>query len=443
MQMAFQKPKGTADLLPDYIVQWQYVEDIFRAVLADYQFEEIRTPIFESYDLFSRGVGETSDIVSKEMYTFEDKGGRQLALRPEGTAPIARAFVENKLYGPEFSKPYKVYYQGPMFRYERPQSGRMRQFHQFGVEVFGSENPATDVETIALAMDLFQELGLERITLVINSLGDLESRLAYREALIAYLEPHFEELSEDSKIRLHKNPLRVLDSKDKKDKEIVADAPSILDYLNEDSQRHFNEVRTMLDALDIAYVIDSNMVRGLDYYNHTIFEVMTDSQKFGALTTICAGGRYDGLVEEIGGPATPGFGFAIGMERLLMILEAEKVELPKEEPLDVYVIGIGETTNTETLKVVQAIRAAGLSADRDYMNRKLKAQFKAANKKKAQVVLTLGENEMEKGEINFKVMKTGEESPVSLEEIYDGDFEKIFNLKTADMSAFNEFFNKD
>lgn len=441
--MAIQKPKGTADLLPENTKQWQYVEDTFRAVFADYQFEEIRTPIFESKDLFSRGVGETSDIVSKEMYIFKDKGDRELALRPEGTASVARAFVENKLFGPEHTKPYKVYYQGPMFRYERPQSGRMRQFHQMGVEVFGSKNPATDVETIALAMDLFQELGLESLKLVINSLGDVESRLAYREALIAYLEPHFEELSEDSKTRLHKNPLRVLDSKDKKDKEIVANAPSILDYLNETSKKHFEVVKEMLDALEIPYVIDSNMVRGLDYYNDTIFEVMTESEAFGSLTTICAGGRYDGLVEEVGGPATPGFGFGIGMERLLMILEAENIELLEEEELDVYVIGIGEETNLETLKVVQAIRAAGMSADRDYLDRKLKAQFKAANKKNARVVLTLGQNELEQGVINFKVMKTGKESAVELEEIYDGDFEKIFNLKVADMTAFNEFFKKE
>ncbi|MBM6613881.1 histidine--tRNA ligase [Desemzia sp. RIT804] len=441
--MAFQKPKGTADLLPENTKQWQYVEDIFRAVLADYQFEEIRTPIFESYDLFSRGVGETSDIVSKEMYNFQDKGGRELALRPEGTAPIARAFVENKLFGPEHAKPYKVYYQGPMFRYERPQSGRMRQFHQFGVEAFGSDNPATDVETIALAMDLFQELGLESLKLVINSLGDLESRSAYREALIAYLEPHFEELSEDSKARLHKNPLRVLDSKDKKDKEIVANAPSILDYLNDTSKKHFEAVKEMLEALDIPYEIDSNMVRGLDYYNHTIFEVMTEAETFGSLTTICAGGRYDGLVEEVGGPATPGFGFAIGMERLLLILSAEDIELAEEDELDVFVIGIGESTNLETLKVVQAVRSAGLSADRDFMNRKLKNQFKTANKKKAKVVLTLGENELENRTINFKVMKTGKESVVELEDIYDGDFEKLFNLKVADMTAFNEFFQKE
>lgn len=438
--MAFQKPKGTADLLPENTKQWQAVEDIFRAVLADYQFEEIRTPIFESYDLFSRGVGETSDIVSKEMYNFQDKGGRELALRPEGTAPIARAFVENKLFGPEHTKPYKVYYQGPMFRYERPQSGRMRQFHQIGVEAFGSDNPATDVEIMALAMDLFDELGLKNLKLVINSLGDVESRLAYREALIAYLEPHFEELSEDSKTRLHKNPLRVLDSKDKKDKEIVANAPSILDYLNDASKKHFGDVKEMLEALEIPYVIDSNMVRGLDYYNHTIFEVMTENETFGS---ICAGGRYDGLVEEVGGPATPGFGFGIGMERLLLTLNAEDIELVEEEALDVFVIGLGESTNLETLKVVQAVRSAGLSADRDFLNRKIKNQFKTANKKNARVVMTLGENELENGTINFKVMKSGKESSIELEEIYEGDFEKLFNLKVSDMTAFNEFFKKE
>lgn len=438
--MAFQKPKGTADLLPENTKQWQAVEDIFRAVLADYQFEEIRTPIFESYDLFSRGVGETSDIVSKEMYNFQDKGGRELALRPEGTAPIARAFVENKLFGPEHTKPYKVYYQGPMFRYERPQSGRMRQFHQIGVEAFGSDNPATDVEIMALAMDLFDELGLKNLKLVINSLGDVESRLAYREALIAYLEPHFEELSEDSKTRLHKNPLRVLDSKDKKDKEIVANAPSILDYLNDASKNHFGDVKEMLEALEIPYVIDSNMVRGLDYYNHTIFEVMTENETFGS---ICAGGRYDGLVAEVGGPATPGFGFGIGMERLLLTLNAEDIELVEEEALDVFVIGLGESTNLETLKVVQAVRSAGLSADRDFLNRKIKNQFKTANKKNARVVMTLGENELENGTINFKVMKSGKESSVELEEIYEGDFEKLFNLKVSDMTAFNEFFKKE
>ncbi|MER2173776.1 MAG: histidine--tRNA ligase [Carnobacterium sp.] len=440
--MAIQKPKGTADLLPEDSRKWQYVEEILNMVLADYQFGEIRTPIFESYDLFSRGVGETSDIVSKEMYDFYDKGERHMSLRPEGTAPVVRAFVENKLFGPEHNKPYKVYYKGPMFRYERPQGGRMRQFHQLGVEVFGSTNPATDVESMALAMALFEELGLEKLTLVINSLGDSESRVAYREALIAYLEPHFEELSADSQTRLHKNPLRVLDSKDKKDKEIVKNAPSILDYLSEDSANHFEAVKEMLTALDIPFVIDSNMVRGLDYYTHTIFEVMSDAPGFGAITTICAGGRYDGLVEEVGGPATPGFGFALGLERLMMTLEAEEIEIPDTHEVDVYVIGLGEATNLESLKIVQAARGAGLSAERDYMNRKIKGQFKTASKLNAKVVITLGDAELEQKEVNFKVMKTGNESKVPLTEVYK-DFEKLFNLKVADMTAFNDFFNKE
>lgn len=440
--MAIQKPKGTADLLPEESRKWQYVEEILNMVLADYQFGEIRTPIFESYDLFSRGVGETSDIVSKEMYDFYDKGERHMSLRPEGTAPVVRAFVENKLFGPEHAKPYKVYYKGPMFRYERPQGGRMRQFHQLGVEVFGSTNPATDVETMALAMALFKELGLEKLTLVINSLGDAQSRIDYKEALVAYLEPHFEELSKDSQTRLHKNPLRVLDSKDKKDKEIVKNAPSILDYLSEDSKQHFEVVKEMLTALDIPFVVDSNMVRGLDYYTHTIFEVMSDAPGFGAITTICAGGRYDGLVEEVGGPATPGFGFALGLERLMMTLEAEEIEIPDLHEVDVYVVGLGDATNIETLKIVQAVREAGLSGERDYMYRKIKGQFKTASKMNAKVVITLGDAELENKEVNFKVMKTGKEFKVSLAEIYK-DFEKLFNLKLADMTAFNDFFNKE
>lgn len=441
--MAFQRPKGTADILPIDSAKWQYVEEIARVVFSDYQFKEIRTPIFENYDLFSRSVGETSDIVSKEMYDFYDKGDRHMALRPEGTAPIVRAYVENKLYGPEHTKPFKVFYAEPMFRYERPQGGRMREFHQIGVEVFGSSNPATDVETMALAMDFFNELGLSNLTLVINSLGDTQSRNAYREALISYLEPQVESLSEDSQIRLYKNPLRVLDSKDKKDQAIIKDAPSILDYLSESSRKHFETVKEMLDALHISYTIDSNMVRGLDYYNDTIFEIMTEEKAFGSITTICAGGRYNGLVEEVGGPETPAFGFGLGVERLLLTLEAQQIEFPEEDTLDVYVVGIGEETNLETLKIVQAIRSSGLSAERDYLNRKPKAQFKTAAKLKAKVVLTLGEEELKNKEINFKVMKTGKESKVSLQDLYEDDFERIFNLKISDMTAFNEFFKKD
>ncbi|GED48543.1 MAG: histidine--tRNA ligase [Carnobacterium sp.] len=440
--MAFQKPKGTVDILPGVSKKWQYVEEISRMVMGDYQFHEMRTPIFESYELFSRGVGETSDIVSKEMYDFMDKGDRRLALRPEGTAAIVRAYVENKLFGPEHSNPYKVYYMGPMFRYERPQGGRQRQFHQLGVEVFGSNNPATDVETMALAMDLFHQFGLKEFKLVINSLGDKTSRDAYRAALIAYLEPHFDELSHDSQVRLHKNPLRVLDSKDKKDNEIVKNAPSILDFLNEESSKHFETVKTMLEALEIPFEIDHKMVRGLDYYNHTIFEIMSDADGFGSLTTLCAGGRYNGLVEEIGGPETPGFGFGMGLERLMIALDSENVEIPELNELDVYVVGLGDETNIETLKLVQNIREFGFSAERDYLNRKAKAQFKTAAKLNAKVVLTVGESELENQVVNFKVMKTGKQETVSMKEIYQ-NFDKVFNLQTTDMTAFNDFFNKE
>lgn len=425
--MNYKKPKGTTDILPAETKKWQYVEETAKKILSKYQFNEIRTPMFESFDLFSRGVGETSDIVSKEMYDFYDKGNRHIALRPEGTASIARAYVENKLYGPEYGKPVKLYYTGPMFRYERPQSGRMRQFHQLGVEVFGSQNPETDVETMALAMDLFKEFGLNQLSLVINSLGDLETRKAYREALIHYLEPHFEELSKDSQERLHKNPLRVLDSKDKKDKEIVKNAPSILDYLTEESAKHFETVKSMMDILDIPYTVDSTMVRGLDYYTDTIFEIISDAPGFGALTTICAGGRYDGLVEEVGGPETPGFGFAFGLERLLMTLEAENITIPDKSKLDVYVVGIGEKTNVETLKVVQALRNHGISADKDFMKRKPKAQFKTANKLNARAVMTLGEEELEEGTISFKEMESGKQTKLQLEDIYKETFADQFH----------------
>lgn len=437
-----QKPKGTADIFLDEMKIWHYIEETARILMHDYQFSEIRTPMFESYDLFSRSVGDTSDIVSKEMYVFEDKGNRQLALKPEGTAPIVRAYVENKLYGPEFPKPFKVYYLSPMFRYERPQSGRSRQFHQLGVEVIGSTNPAVDVETMALAWDLLQEIGVMDIKLVINSLGKKEERRKFREALIAFLEPHFEELSEDSKTRLHQNPLRVLDSKNKRDKEIIVGAPNILEFLSEESKAHFEMVQEMLKALDIPFEIDSNMVRGLDYYQDTIFEIMTTSKVFGAETTICGGGRYDGLVEEIGGPSDPGFGFGLGLERLVLMIQKQEIEIPELSELDVYIVGLGANTNLETLKMAQAIRSAGFSCDRDYMDRKVKAQFRTASRSGAKVVITIGDDELTNKTAKLKVMETGKEATVSFSDIYD-DFETIFNSNTADMTAINEFFGKE
>ncbi|NME49576.1 histidine--tRNA ligase [Enterococcus cecorum] len=423
--MAYQRPKGTNDILPGESEKWQTIEQTARKLFNQYQFHEIRTPIFEHIEVISRSVGDTTDIVTKEMYDFHDKGDRHITLRPEGTAPIVRSFVENKLFGPEHQKPYKVYYMGPMFRYERPQKGRLRQFHQIGVEVFGSDNPATDVETMAMALQFFRELGIKDLRLVINSLGDQETRTSYRQALIDYLTPFKEQLSADSNRRLLENPLRVLDSKDEKDKAVVAGAPSILDYLSETAQKHFEAVTKMLDALNIAYEIDSNMVRGLDYYTHTIFEIMSDDPKMGAQSTICAGGRYNQLVAELGGPETAGFGFAMGFERLLMILEAQGITLAAQKPLNAYVVSLGETTNIEALQIVQSIRQAGFSAERDVMNRKAKAQFKTADKLNAQLVLTIGETELANGVVNVKNLATRVEKAYPLTQIQT-QFETVY-----------------
>ena len=413
--MKLQKPKGTQDILPADSAKWQYVENVARETFKKYNYGEIRTPMFEHYEVISRSVGDTTDIVTKEMYDFHDKGDRHITLRPEGTAPVVRSYVENKLFAPEVQKPVKVYYIGSMFRYERPQAGRLREFHQLGVECFGSKNPATDVETIAMAYQLFNTLGIKDVTLHLNSLGNTESRLAYRQALIDYLTPMRESLSKDSQRRLDENPLRVLDSKEKEDKVAVENAPSILDYLDEESQAHFDEVRTMLDSLNIPYVIDTNMVRGLDYYNHTIFEFITTIDK--SELTICAGGRYDSLVEYFGGPETAGFGFGLGLERLLLVLDKQGIELPVEENLDVYIAVLGSGANGKALELVQAIRYQGFKAERDYLGRKIKAQFKSADTFKAKTVITLGESEVESGQVNVKNNATREEITVSFEEL--------------------------
>lgn len=413
--MKLQKPKGTQDILPADSAKWQYVENVARETFKKYNYGEIRTPMFEHYEVISRSVGDTTDIVTKEMYDFHDKGDRHITLRPEGTAPVVRSYVENKLFAPEVQKPVKVYYIGSMFRYERPQAGRLREFHQLGVECFGSKNPATDVETIAMAYQLFNTLGIKDVTLHLNSLGNTESRLAYRQALIDYLTPMRESLSKDSQRRLDENPLRVLDSKEKEDKVAVKNAPSILDYLDEESQVHFDEVRTMLDSLNIPYVIDTNMVRGLDYYNHTIFEFITTIDK--SELTICAGGRYDSLVEYFGGPETAGFGFGLGLERLLLVLDKQGIELPVEESLDVYIAVLGSGANGKALELVQAIRYQGFKAERDYLGRKIKAQFKSADTFRAKTVITLGESEVESGQVNVKNNATREEVTVSFEEL--------------------------
>ena len=424
--MKLQKPKGTQDILPQESAKWQYVEDFARKTFRKYNYGEIRTPIFEHYEVISRSVGDTTDIVTKEMYDFYDKGDRHITLRPEGTAPVVRSYVENKLFAPEVQKPVKVYYMGSMFRYERPQAGRLREFHQIGAECFGSSNPATDVEMIAMAAQFFKDIGITNVSLELNSLGNPESRAAYRQALIDYLTPLKASLSADSQRRLEENPLRVLDSKEPEDKAAVEGAPSILDYLDEESSTYFAAVRSMLETLQIPYVINTNMVRGLDYYNHTIFEFTTEVA--GSQLTICAGGRYDGLVAYFGGPETPGVGFGMGLERLLLVLDKQGVELPIETALDVYVAVLGTGANGRALELVQALRAQGFAAERDYLDRKLKAQFKSADIFKAKTLITLGESEVESGQVTVKNNHNREEITVSLDQIqenYQLIFEKL------------------
>ena len=424
--MKLQKPKGTQDILPQESAKWQYVEDFARKTFRKYNYGEIRTPIFEHYEVISRSVGDTTDIVTKEMYDFYDKGDRHITLRPEGTAPVVRSYVENKLFAPEVQKPVKVYYMGSMFRYERPQAGRLREFHQIGAECFGSSNPATDVEMIAMAAQFFKDIGITNVSLELNSLGNPESRAAYRQALIDYLTPLKASLSADSQRRLEENPLRVLDSKEPEDKAAVEGAPSILDYLDEESSAYFAAVRSMLETLQIPYVINTNMVRGLDYYNHTIFEFTTEVAS--SQLTICAGGRYDGLVAYFGGPETPGVGFGMGLERLLLVLDKQGVELPIETALDVYVAVLGADANGRALELVQALRAQGFAAERDYLDRKLKAQFKSADNFKAKTLITLGESEVESGRVTVKNNHNREEITVSLDQIqenYQLIFEKL------------------
>lgn len=433
------KPKGTEDILPSEIGLWQYVEETASMVFESYNFKEIRTPLFEAFDLFSRSVGETSDIVSKEMYDFYDKGERHIALRPEGTAPIVRAYVEHKLFGPEYPQPYKVYYIAPMFRYERPQAGRQRQFHQIGLEVFGSTNPASDVEGIAAAWDLFEELGIKNLSLHINSLGKTEDRQRYRQALIDYFTPLKDQLSSDSQRRLEENPLRIIDSKDPKDKELSENAPIILDYLSEESQIHFEAVKNLLNSIDIPFTVSPEIVRGLDYYQDTIFEIIVTDDSIGAQSTVCGGGRYDGLVEQLGGPEVSGFGFGIGVERLLILLNEQEAFVPEEQGLDLFVLCLGEEANQMALQLVQAARKEGLTADRDYLNRSIKSQFKTASKNKAAVTVTIGENEVQNQKFILKHEDTGKQIEVTFDD-YRNDIISIYRKLTVDTSAIDKYF---
>ncbi len=422
--MDIKAPRGTVDILPEATAKWQYVENVIKGVTNTFNYKEIRTPIFEHTELFMRGVGDTTDIVQKEMYTFKDRGDRSITLRPEGTAPTVRAYVENKLFG-NVIQPIKLYYFGPMFRYERPQQGRMRQLHQFGAEVLGSDDPAVDAEVISLAINCYKELGLTSLKLVLNSLGDQASRDAYRDALIEHFTPHQAELCEDCQSRLTQNPLRILDCKKDREHPAMQTAPSILDYLNEVSKNYFEKVKHYLDLMGITYTIDKNLVRGLDYYNHTAFEIMSEAEGFGAITTLAGGGRYNGLAEDIGGPSTPGIGFAMGMERLMMALDAEKIELPIKKSLDCYVIAFGEAAEGQAIRLVNELRLSGIQADKDYQAKKMKAQFKSADRMLAKYVVILGEDELEKQVVNVKEMETGEQAEVPMDQIIDYLKEKL------------------
>ncbi|SOC02409.1 histidyl-tRNA synthetase [Ureibacillus xyleni] len=409
--MAFKVPRGTQDILPEQTPKWQKVESVLRELSRVYRYKEIRTPIFEQTELFQRGVGDTTDIVQKEMYTFDDRGGRSLTLRPEGTAAAVRAYVEHKMFGyPD--QPVKLSYMGPMFRYERQQAGRYRQFVQYGVEAIGSADPAIDAEVISLAMDIYQTVGLKDLKLVLNSLGDKETRDAHRTALIKHFEPSIGEFCSDCQNRLEKNPLRILDCKKDHEHPLMSTAPALTDYLTESSAQYFNQVKNYLDVLGIQYEVDPNLVRGLDYYNHTAFEIMSTAQGFGAITTLCGGGRYNGLVEDIGGPDVPGIGFAMSIERLLLALEAEGVELEVGDALDIYVVAIGEEAKLKSAELISSFRTKGIAADMDYVDRKMKAQMKSADRLGAKFVIVIGESELEENAVNVKEMESGNQEKI-------------------------------
>ncbi|HEY9726372.1 MAG TPA: histidine--tRNA ligase [Chroococcales cyanobacterium] len=404
---SIQALRGTRDILPEEVGYWQQVEAIARQILDRAAYQEIRSPIFEQTELFERGIGEATDVVGKEMYTFLDKGERSVTLRPEGTAGVVRAFIEHGLHAQGGVQ--RLWYTGPMFRYERPQAGRQRQFHQLGVEVIGSADPRADVEAIAIATDILQTLGLKNLHLDLNSVGNREDRQQYRDALIDYLMPYKEELDPDSQDRLTRNPLRILDSKDQRTQEIAQGSPSILDYLGSDSQRHFEQVQQLLTDLDIRYQLNPRLVRGLDYYTHTAFEIISDD--LGAQATVCGGGRYDGLVEELGGIPTPAVGWAIGLERLIILLQ--QLSQASQKGLDFYVVSRGEQAEAQSLKLAHQLRQAGFSVELDLSGSAFKKQFARADRSGAVACLILGDEEAQSQTVKLKWMASKEQSAIA------------------------------
>lgn len=406
-------PRGTKDILPAASAQWQKLEKTIRQLCSRFGYQEIRTPVFEHTELFIRGIGETTDVVEKEMYTFTDRGERSLTLRPENTASVVRAYLENKLYG-EAEQPTKLFYMGPMFRYDRPQAGRYRQFHQFGVEVLGAAAPTVDAEAIALAIQLFQGLGLTELTLFINSVGCPTCRPAYREQLQNYLRPQLDSLCPDCKSRFDRNPMRILDCKSEACRQASQGAPQMLDCLCEECHDHFAGLKALLDAAEIPYSINTNLVRGLDYYTKTAFEIQY--APLGAQSAVCGGGRYDGLVAQCGGPDTPGIGFAVGLERLLLALEKQELLPAATRCSDVFIAPLGKEQTPMAFALLLQLRKEGLTADMDFLGRSLKAQLKQANRQKARFALLLGEEEQANQQVLLKDLETSEQRLVNAQE---------------------------
>jgi histidyl-tRNA synthetase len=413
-----QKAKGTYDVYGEYGRKVLALENILKDLMQVYNYEYFRTPIFESTELFHRGVGDTTDIVTKETYDFKDRGDRDMTLRPEGTAGIVRSYIENKYYGNP-NVPSKIWYYGPMYRYERPQSGRFREFYQFGVEVFGSNDPLMDAEVISIPVNLFDMLGLENIKVHINSIGDIESRNRYREALLEYFKPHLSELCDDCQNRYQKNPLRILDCKVDCDSDILKNAPIITDYLNEESKKYFDKVLEYLDGLGIEYVIDNRLVRGLDYYTHTVFEIEASSKELGKANIMCGGGRYNDLVETLGGPHIPAVGFGMGLERVLMILDNEGINLVEDDSIDCFIAPLTENEKPFCLALAQDLRLNGFKVEIDYLNKNLKGNFKQAENKNAKAIIIVGEDELNDQVLTVKNLKTKKEEKIDVDYIFN------------------------
>ena len=429
MALITKKIKGTEDVLPKQSYRWQFIENIMREESRAYGFKELRTPVFEHTELFARGVGQTTDVVQKEMYTFDTKGGESVTLRPEGTAGAARAMLEHSLDNEGL--PVKASYFVSCYRYEKPQAGRLREFHQFGIEEFGTQSPVADAEIICLAQSVLDRLGLDQIHLELNSIGCPECRAKYNRALRDYFSQYKDKLCGTCLTRLEKNPMRLLDCKSPEDQAIAKDAPVITDYLCEDCENHFTEVKKYLDAAGVTYHINPKIVRGLDYYTKTVFEFITDC--IGAQGTVCGGGRYDGLIEELGGKHTPSLGFAMGLERLLMVMDAQGIEIPNNDSCALYIATMGDEAKIKAFELLRRVRESGLTAETDVVGRGLRAQMKYADKIGAKYSMVLGDNEIAENKAKVKNMDSGEQTELALDESFA---EKFSVLQLADASGF-------